>query len=86
MQREKEFVATPHSEVECLLDNLTSRTAEELADKRELLRDFYLEYMDNVCRDLNERERKQSKNLYWYMDELLKNLYQVYLLKNKKNN
>lgn len=77
MLREKENaqVISPEDLVSDHLGNLSTVSIKELADKRELLRDFYLQWLNNVGCDMVKEERQKASDLYWNVDELLKALH-----------
>lgn len=81
MQEEKEFVISPLDRVNNHLDNLRSETMRKHADKRELLRNFYLEWLHAGGCELVKQERQKAKDLYWNLDELLKALQDKELAK-----
>lgn len=75
MFKENENVISPEDLVSDHLGNLSTVSIKELADKRELLRDFYLQWLNNVGCDMVKEERQKASDLYWNVDELLKALH-----------
>ncbi len=76
MTKEKENVATfDGSEVLSFIgDMFTPMSATELTETRDLLKDFFIEWVQNN-RDLNDADFRKGKNLYWLLDKIIKLTY-----------
>lgn len=73
MQKEKENVITPQAQelLQFVWDNFPSNP-QTLMQKRDLLQEWYLEWLNNVGPTLYDEDRQEHFNLFWSLNEFLK--------------